>query len=329
MLQKTPKTALKKIKAPRKAKAKPPSLPKVHTPSPSDSEEKAPDPRYTDSTVRLIRASWRTRQDWHKEEKSATIRATAICRRRVGVRGKDDKEGIKKAQALLKRIETFLEDIEAKRTPEPLNEMELATADILQPLLHARNIMRAPRQAIEKDLEKIATKLPVAPWIKSVKGVGMLSLAEIVGEAGAVGEYRTVAGLWSRMGLAVIDGERQRRKKGEEGKVHAFSPERGAVMFNIGGGLIGGMGHGPRPLINEDISTREDLSEYQKLFIDRCRYECEKNPEHKRPDATRKEQVFESYSKHAANRARRYVCKRFMLHLWQHWRKIIHGASPC
>lgn len=73
---------------------------------------------------------------------------------------------------------------------------------------------RAPWVELRKDVEKrmadLATYLPVYAYAKSVRGLGDLGLACLVAEAGmALDEYRTVSGLWSRMGLGVKDGQRQ------------------------------------------------------------------------------------------------------------------------
>ncbi len=279
-------------------------------------DEGVADSRYSDPLVKQIRALWRTRVDWHKEEKSLTLRAKGVCRRFCGVQGKDDKPGLARAAAMFDRIES-----------EALNPGDEAAAIVLGPLLAARAIVAPPRKQADKDLEKLAKQFPVYAWIETVPGVGALLLAEIIGEAGAVGEYRTVAGLWKRMGQAVIDGERQRRKKGEEEALkHGFCPERGAIMFNVGSSLIGCMGLGPRPRVGEPVSQRHnEWSYYQRLFVEQLRKEVEKDPAHARPAKVQAKtgDLVESFSKHAANKARRYVAKRFLRHLWQEWRRAI------
>lgn len=86
---------------------------------------------------------------------------------------------------------------------------------------------------IEKRLEKLAQKLPIAPWVKTVTGLGFGSVAAIVGEAGDLSAYPSVAGVWKRMGLAVIDGDgRQRKVASAEGAlVHGYNPERRSVVW--------------------------------------------------------------------------------------------------
>jgi len=240
---------------------------------------------------------------------------SALCRAAAGVHGKMDKEGLKRAADLLEQ-QTSDGDAILERA---FNGDDVANA--ILPLLLARRQIEPRRAEIEKQLASMAKDLPIAHIVEETKGLGYLSLAGIVGEAGAIGEYRTVSGLWKRLGLAVIDGERQRRKTDvDEALRHGYSPARRSLMWNVGGSLIGGMGRGPRPLVGEAIDQREDWSEWQKMFVRQLRREVEKNPEQKRPDAERNGSMFESFGKHASNRAKRYVEKQFLKKLWQTWR---------
>lgn len=255
-------------------------------------------------TVAVLRQLWRRRQRWHQAEKSLTLQCSAICRGAA--------EGSKtEAAKMLKRIEG------GQPEPEDFDAM-IATA----PLLAARGVIRTERTATEKVLAKMVRKLPVYPWAKSVYGFGDLSLAAIVGEAGDVGSYKSVSALWKRMGLAVLGGERQRMRSGEAALEQGYSPRRRSVMWNIGGGLIGGMGRGPRLLVGEAIEDRPELTPYQRLFVERIRFEAARDPEMRR-DPTKCPKTGlprESFSAHAANRAKRYVEKRFLRELYSAWR---------
>lgn len=86
---------------------------------------------------------------------------------------------------------------------------------------------------IEKRLEKLAKKLPIAPWVNTVTGLGFGSVAAIVGEAGDLSAYPSVSGVWKRMGLAVIDGDGRQRKvaNAEAALVHGYNPERRSVVW--------------------------------------------------------------------------------------------------
>ncbi len=78
---------------------------------------------------------------------------------------------------------------------------DIALAAIF-PLTEARDGIERHRRAVERRLEKLAGTLPVAPFVKATRGVGLLSLAAIVGEAGDLGAYRNHSALWKRLGLA-------------------------------------------------------------------------------------------------------------------------------
>lgn len=184
-------------------------------------------------------------------------------------------------------------------------------------------------------MQKIARGLPAYEWATGFKGMGAGSFVAIVGEAGDIGARKTVSQLWKYMGLAVIAGERQRKKANvEEAALHAYSPSRRSVMWNVGCALIGGMGKGPRPRVGEDVSARDDLTEWQKLFVDRCRYLVARDPEkHAREPVEKADKktgevvMFESYSAHCAAEAKRYVEKRFLRKLYARWRFETLGAS--
>lgn len=266
----------------------------------------------TAATIATIQALWRRRQQWHSAEKRLTLQMSAICRGACG----GDKTA---TAALLKRI-----DGGSTTADDMLAEMTIA------PLMIARSGLAEHRAAIEKTLAKAVRVLPVYPWAKAVYGLGDLGFASLIGEAGDIGAYRTVSGLWKRMGLAVIGAERQRRKSdAEEALAHGYSPRRRSIMWNIGNGLIGGMGNGPRPFVGEDISAREDWSPYQRLFVERMRYEAERDPEaHMKPPVEKDGVARESFCKHAASRAKRYVEKRFLRELYSAWRAAEVVSSP-
>lgn len=258
--------------------------------------------------IMSIWADWRTRQRWHKAEKSLTLQSKAYCRGWVEDGDKD------KAGKLYAAYEAG----------EPV---DTALAALLSPYTAAIRMFEEQRSGIEKSLRKTARKLPIYPWIKDVYGASDMTLAAIVGEAGNIGAYKSVAAVWKRLGLAVFEGNRQGNTAGADDKAkefvkHGYSPARRSVVWNIGNGLIGGMGRGPRLSPGEDPNAREDLSPYQRLFVERCRYEAERDHAHRRPDTIKKDtgEVRESFSKHAASRAKRYVEKRFIRDLYATWR---------
>lgn len=175
---------------------------------------------------------------------------------------------------------------------------------------------------IEKRLAKLAKGLPIASFVESVKGLGWSSVATIVGEAGDLSAYPSVAGVWKRMGLAVIDGDGRQRKVADADRamIHGYNPERRSVVWNAGNNVIGGMGNGKRPLSGEDVEGREDWTHYEKLFVHRLRYEAARDPAMRLPDT---KEGKESYTRYAAARAKRYVEKRMLKDMTLAWRRAV------
>lgn len=94
------------------------------------------------------------------------------------------------------------------------------------------------RKAVEADMRKLAETLPVWDWSRQVRGLGALGVAIIAAEAagprGDVGSYVTKERLWKRLGLAVIEGQRQRRMTDKEGaEAHGYNPKRRAEIWTI------------------------------------------------------------------------------------------------
>lgn len=218
-----------------------------------------------------MREQWRRRQSWHRAEKSLTLQAKALCRRLAD--GGDKKEAEVIYNAALGKGSHAMADI--------------ALAAMF-PLTEARDGVEKHRKLVEKRLVKLAKSLPVAPWVEGVRGVGLASLAAIVGEAGDLAAYSNPAKLWKRMGLAVMpDGGRQRRIGGVEALDHGYSPGRRSVMWNLGSCIVKAGG----PL--------KEVYDARKL------YEAERV----------------QTKLHAHNRAQRFVEKRFLRDLWSQWRQ--------
>lgn len=160
------------------------------------------------------------------------------------------------------------------------------------PLAAALQPVEKQRKALDLRLTKLAKKLPAWPWVESVRGFGALTLAAITGEAGDLSVYANPGKLWKRMGLAVFDGQRQRLVPGEAALLHGYSPERRAVMWNLGESIVKCNGDG----------------EYRRLYLERKAYELARAPEMKPAQA------------HA--RAKRFVEKRLAKHTWQAHRGV-------
>lgn len=166
------------------------------------------------------------------------------------------------------------------------------------PLIEARDHLIAARKPIEKRLEKLAKMLPVYPWVAGVRGFGALSLAKIVGEAGDLSNYSNPAKLWKRMGMAVMpDGSRQRKVSGAEALAHGYAPQRRSLMYVIGDGLV----------------KQNQTGAYRTAYDTYKAYQAEINP-----DMT-------PMQRHL--RAKRYMEKRLLLHLWRAWGLAVRGEA--
>lgn len=188
----------------------------------------------------------------------------------------------------------------------------------------AQELFQTLQDGFERNMEKLARKLPVYPWVKSVKGLGDKSFATIVGECGDIGSYKSVSALWKRLGLAVFDGRRQ----GNPGKDataqdwidHGYNRKRRSVSWNARTHIIGGMGLW-RPGFGEDVRANPELTEYQIVFAERVRYESEKLGLPITEVVNAKGEHKESYKQHAVNRAMRYTEKRLLKNLYLAWRR--------
>jgi hypothetical protein len=287
-----------------------------------------------DAALLHVWSGWRMRTRWHKAEKSLILQGKAFCRGYCD----GDKE---KANALFDAaFEAYVNAAKGKETPAA--DLPLDASIALDPFFVSLKKFRDERERLEKNLSKVARSLPTYDWALAVPGFGAGSFLSIIGEATAVeldgrmrtiGDYRTVAGLWKRMGVAIIGGERQRKKSDpDEALLQGYNPARRSSLWNIGNGLIGGMGRGYRALVGEDIEANESLSHYQKMFVRRCRYLAEREPEkYGRPPTTKTNkktgevETKESFSASCAASAKRYVEKKFLRDLYARWRFETRG----
>jgi hypothetical protein len=227
--------------------------------------------------IATITQLWRMRQRWHRAEKSLILQAQAICRAFVDG---DKKAGV----ALFKKIRKG------------------GTADAtlmvaLLPFIPTIRTFESERLPYEKRLRTLARSLPIWSWCGSVRGFGDLNLAALVGETttrdketGAIkdiGTYRGPACLWKRMGLAVVEGGRQ-RKSSNEAELHGYSPRRHAVAY----------------LLSDTLIKQNKKGKYKTLYDERKVVELAR----------------ELRPIHAHRRAARYMVKRVIRDLWHEWK---------
>jgi hypothetical protein len=171
----------------------------------------------------------------------------------------------------------------------------------LQPFLIGVVPFVQAQTATEKKLTKMVKGLAVYPWAKSVSGLGEISLSAIIGELGdEPTNYKSVSAIWKRMGLAVINGDRQRRVAGDAAIEHGYNPQRRSIMWNIGACLI-------KAQVRKDPDDEEKriaIGDYGQVYLDRKAYEAERG-------------ISKAQSH---NRAQRFMEKRLLRDLWRAWR---------
>ena len=234
---------------------------------------------------------WRRRQDMLRARQRLELQAMAVCRR---YRDGDKVEGMKLW-------------LEVKANPAHDLRVWLA------PFIAAMAPLDTAKAEIEKALAKLVKQLPVYGWAKAIPGLGDVSFAGILGECAiGPGEYRTVSALWKRMGLAVIDGGRQRRVLGAAALDHGYNAERRSLMWNVAASLIKAQ---LRSIKGDDGKKIEGssyaLGELGQVYLDRKAYLVARN-------ATLETAWTPA---HIHNDAGRYMTKRLLRSLWQEWRR--------
>jgi hypothetical protein len=185
--------------------------------------------------------------------RSWLIKAQQACDRRVesfiaAELGFSTEHEEKQRKAVFAQAKKVRADIEKKgKVPDGVAFKGTSTADIMLIVavnMETRKEWDRLRDKVESEMIVDAMNLPVWPFVKTIAGFSEKGLAVITGEAGVpIGDYRTVSGLWKRMGLAVIDGKSQRRVKGkrgtdEERKRLAYVPRRRAECWTFADSLL-------------------------------------------------------------------------------------------
>ncbi|MDE2342101.1 MAG: transposase [Betaproteobacteria bacterium] len=235
------------------------------------------DRRFIDPLIQEIVELWRQRQDMVRAQSKLTLQIKAICRRFSG----GDKS---EADKLYKRIEAG-----------EAHPAAMACAVLFM----ARTPLEDARKSYEKHLTKLGKQLPIAHMADSIKGIGHLALAKIVGECGDLSAYKSVAAVWKRAGLAVIEGERQRKVPGDAALLHGYSPQRRSTLWNIADPMLKAQG------------KDEGAGPYRKLY-----------------DAHKAAQLDKGLPLiHAHNRAMRYMTKALLKDLTLEWRRIARDPA--
>jgi len=181
------------------------------------------------------------------------------------------------------------------------------------------------RLKTEAEMKRLAKTLPVWPFVASVRGVGELGLAVVIGECGdSLSEFRTVSKMWKRLGLAVIDGLRQgglpKGATAEQWTAHGYSPRRRAEIWSIfsdsmfrqqWAGDKDADGKNPKISKKPVAVPTHPTGPYGEVYL------REKE----------KKLALEWTKGHAHNHARRLMTKEFLKHLWIAWRAASVAAG--
>lgn len=158
----------------------------------------------------------------------------ALARRALGYDPQEDGEDSESKERASRIVDTALKGKDQK--PEDLAVAARIAGD-LAILAQALDPLQSARNAVELDMEKAVRKLPVYPWVKSVRGLGDLSCAVILAETGDLSNYPDKGRLWKRLGLSPRDGKAMstwRREGGltaEEWTDAGYAPRRRAEVF--------------------------------------------------------------------------------------------------
>ena len=220
----------------------------------------------------------------------------------------------KDQKAIRDRAQSIVDKVEKGK---PLSGEDKVVGDACSLLILAAVESRKPldkmRKDIEKHMEKMVKQLPVWEWVQSVKGFGAVGFGVVIGEAGDLSNYSNPGKLWKRMGLAPKDGKAAstwRRTGGltaADWEEFGYKPSRRSEMWNRAPSLIKAQISKVLDADGEDTGERIATGYYGQVYLDRKRYEIERNPEISRIWAHK--------------RAQAYMEKRLLKHLWQKWRK--------
>ena len=162
--------------------------------------------------------------------------------------------------------------------------------------------------AIELDMKRRARKLPAYQWAKSVRGLGELGFAVIVGEAGDLAKYDSDDKLRKRLGLAPMGGHAMstwRRKGGltaDDWTAAGYSPGRRAQIYACV----------EDPLFRAQWRDGGPAGPYGEVYQRRRTWTDVTHPE------------WAKAQRH--NDARRVMAQRLISDLWSEWRRAIESV---
>lgn len=233
--------------------------------------------------------------------------ALALLRRALGWQWDMEK---KERDKISRAAKSLLHKIDKGKE---LSEAEAAVADAVANMvgtcLDARKPFDAFRLKTEKAMVVAFEQLPIADWIKSIRGLGFLGSAEIIAETGDLSGYANPAKVWKRMGLAVIDGRRQgaphKPATAGDWTEHGYCKQRRATVYVVSEALLKG-----------------NKGYYKKVYDAEKAKQKTLHPEPvDDPDGPWKKKYTPI---HLHKIALRFMAKRLLLNLWRVW----NGLPP-
>jgi hypothetical protein len=180
-----------------------------------------------------------------------------------------------------------------------------ACSSIILRTAESRRGWDAYRSDLEARMRELARQLPAWPFVEGVRGFSDLGLAVVVGETGDLSGYANPGKVWKRLGLAVIDGNRQ------------GNPGPGATAEDW-------VRHGYRK------QRRAEVWAFCSDVMFRHQWRGEKNgteahalgPYGEAYGRKKAEYLEREWTKgHAHNAATHYMTKEFIKDLWKAWRR--------
>ena len=156
--------------------------------------------------IGAIREEHRVREDYRREAQSLQNRQCAIVRRLTQCEKAAAPKILKKVFDHSKS-ETQLQCVDSNGNGHPNNDTQEDCAAILAlclPFRECQDLLLKQQKLQEKKLKALAKQLPVWSWVETVRGVGPLSLAQMIGELGDLSGYSNPAKPWKRMGLGLV-----------------------------------------------------------------------------------------------------------------------------
>lgn len=244
-----------------------------------------------------------------KQRKSIELRLGAFLRVNYFGWSKDQSEAerakrAKAAAALVDRVAKWVKaSAKGKDGDRPAVDPEVEM--LIVATLESSGSWRLMEDGLLKNMERLAKGLPGYQFVVDVPGFGLRSFARIIGETGALHLYASPAKVWKRLGLAVMDGERQRKYANVEmAAIHGYNPARRSVSWVAFEPILK---HQPK-----------DGNMPQRVDYDRKKVEYATRVYADGPNAGKAWPPI-----HCHRAASRYAEKRLIRDLWAAWRRDI------